>query len=472
MKKTTSSIVKLSVLGVLLIIGIILSFCSFEFGLSKYNSFASSIKLGLDLKGGVYAVYEATDTSATDFEASMNGTRTRLENLLVSSGYTEASVVREGDTRIRVEVPDVDNPSQIFEIIGKPADVQFVLDETQEVVITSREHVIKADAGYYEGEAVVELSLNTDGAKKFGDATSNNIGKTISIISYVDGEEPQTISTANVESAITNGKAIISGSFTLESAQNLADQIMAGTFDVQLALKESESISATLGEQALKYGLIAGAVGLFLVMVFMCFVYRAFGGIASFCLLIYMVLMLFFLAVLPWVQLTLPGIAGIILSLGMAVDANVVIYERIKYEYRNGKSIMASTHAGFKRATVAIVDSNVTTIIAAILLLIFGTGSIKGFGLTLLIGIVLSMFTSLILTRFVVKWAVNLNSTNPRIYNLKRGRAYEDVKADETDVAVQKQIDLEIETKEKEKEEKAARKKAKKAEGELSNENI
>lgn len=470
MKKTTSSIIKISIIGVLLIFGIILSFCSFDFGLTRYNSFASSIKLGLDLKGGVYAVYEATGDGVTD--SAMNGTRTRLESLLVGKGYTEATVVREGDNRIRVEVPDVDNPTQIFEIIGRPAEVRFVLDSTSEEVINSREHVTDAGAGYYEGQAVVQLSLNAEGASRFGEATSNNIGSTISIISEVEGEDPQTISTANIESAITNGQAIISGSFTLESAQALADQIMAGTFDVQLALRESETISATLGEQALTLGLIAGAVGIFLVMLFMCLVYRAFGGIASFCLLIYIVLMLFFLAVLPWVQLTLPGIAGIILSIGMAVDANVVIYERIKYEYRNGKSIMASTHAGFRRATVAIIDSNVTTIIAAVMLLIFGTGSIQGFGLTLLIGIILSMFTSLVLTRFVVKWVIMLNSTNPKLYNLKRGRAYEDVKADETDVTVQRQIDAEREAKEKEKEEKEARKKAKKAEGELSNENI
>lgn len=472
MKKKRSSIIKLSIIGVLLIFGIILSFCSFDFGLTRYHSFASSIKLGLDLKGGIYAVYEATDTGAADFEASMAGTRTRLENMIVSKGYTEATVIREGASRIRVEVPDVEDPSEIFQIIGRPADVQFVLDDTKEVVITSREHVRRASAGYYEGEPVVQLTLNSEGATKFGAATSANVGKTMSIIVNVEGEEPQTISSPRIEVAITNGQAIINGMSDLDAAQNLADQIMSGQFDVQLSLKESSSISATLGDRALMLGLIAGAVGLFLVMVFLCFIYRGFGGIASFCLMIYTVLMLFFLAVLPWVQLTLPGIAGIILSLGMAVDANIVIYERIKYEYRNGKSILAATHAGFKRATVAIIDSNVTTIIAAILLMIFGTGSIQGFALTLLIGIILSLFTSLILTRFVVKWVVNLNSTNPKFYNLKRGKEYADVKADETDSAVQQQLDLEKKAKEQEKAEKQARKKAKKAEGEVSNENI
>lgn len=465
--KKTSSIVKLSIIGGLLIIGIVLSFCSFNFGLTKYNSFASSIKLGLDLKGGVYAVYEAGNTSAEDFDSAMEGTKTRLQNLIVSKGYSEATVVREGTTRLRVEVPDVDNPTEIFQIIGKPAEVEFVLDETKEVVITGSEHVLKASAGYYEGSPVVELSLNSDGAKKFGDATTNNVGKTMSIIVKVEGEDPKTISSPNIESAITNGKAIINGMESYDSAKDLADQIMSGTFDIPLSLKESATISATLGDRALMLGLIAGAVGLILVMAFLCFIYRAFGGVASFCLLIYTVLMLFFLAVLPWVQLTLPGIAGIILSLGMAVDANVVIYERIKYEYRNGKSIMASTHAGFKKATIAIVDSNVTTIIAAVLLLIFGTGSIKGFALTLLIGIILSLFTSLFVTRKVVKYVIALNSTDPKLYNLKRGSQYENVKADETDVSVQQRLDAEAAAKRKEKEEKEARKKAKKTEGEL-----
>lgn len=467
--KKKSAIVKLSILGGLLIIGIVLSFCSFNFGLTKYKSFANSIKLGLDLKGGVYAVYEASDTSASDFDSAMEGTKIRLQSLIVSKGYSEATVVREGSTRLRVEVPDVDNPSAIFKIIGKPAEVKFVLDETKEVVMTGSQHVLKASAGYYEGAPVVELSLNSEGAKKFGDATSNNVGKTMSIVVEEEGEDPRTISQPTIEVAITNGRAIINGMADYDTAKNLADQIMSGTFDIPLSLKETATISATLGDRALMLGLIAGAVGLFLVMVFLCIVYRAYGGVASFCLMLYTVLMLFFLAVLPWVQLTLPGIAGIILSLGMAVDANIVITERIKYEYRNGKSIMASTHAGFKKATIAIIDSNVTTIIAAILLLIFGTGSIKGFALTLLIGIVLSLFTSLFVTRKVVKYVVTLNSTNPKLYNLKRGKAFENVRADETDAELQARLDAEAAAKRAEKE---AKKKAKKAEGELKNETV
>lgn len=215
--------------------------------------------------------------------------------------------------------------------------------------------------------------------------------------------------------------------------------------------------------------MLAGAIGLALVIVFMCVVYKLLGAAASVSLIVYTILMLFFLAVIPGVQLTLPGIAGIILSLGMAVDANVIIYERMKYEYRNGKSIMASSFAGFRRATMAIVDSNVTTIIAGIMLFIFGTGSIRGFAITLLIGIVLSLFTSMIVTRGIVKYFININSTNPKLYGFRRGKGFENVEADQTDVSVQQQMDKEREEKE---EKKRAKKDKDKNAGGLANENI
>lgn len=426
--KKTSSIVKLSILGVILIIGIILSFCSFHLGMTNYKSFASAIKLGIDLKGGIYAVYDIANPDDTaNLDERLEGTRVRLQNLIVSKGYSEATVVREGKTRLRVEVPDVDDPQSIFNIIGKPAELKFVLVDTNEIVITG-DHVLKASAiSNYQGSPGVELSLNSEGTKKFGDATTNNSGKTMNIVLSVDGEEDKIVSSATINEAITGGKAIISGLDSYESAKNTADQIMSGTFEVKLSLKESATVSATLGDEALKWGLIAGAIGLLVVMIFLIVFYRGLGVIASIALMLYTVLMLFFLAVLPWVQLTLPGIAGIILSLGMAVDANIVIYERIKDEYKGGKSILASSHAGFKKATIAIIDSNVTTIIAAVMLLIFGTGSIKGFALTLLIGIILSLFTSLLVTRFLVNNSMRINSSNAKFYNLKRGKGYEQV---------------------------------------------
>lgn len=466
--KKKSSIIKLSIIGVVLIIGIVLSFCSFDVGLETYKSFGGGISLGLDLKGGVYAVYEAVDDDKENLDSRMEGTKTMLLNLLVNKGYPEATIVKEGTSRLRVEVPDVDNPREIFSIIGKPASIRFVLDDTNEEVING-DHIVSAVPGYsaQDGGHLVQLELNGEGGEKFAKATADNIGKTMSIWVKVEGEEEQKISSPKIESAISGGRAVINGMSDQEEAKRLADQIMSGTFEVKLALLESSTVSPTLGEQALFYGVIAGVIGLLLVIAFLCGVYRLLGVTASISLLIYGVLMLFFLAVLPGVQLTLPGIAGIILSLGMAVDANVVFYERMKYEYKNGKSISASTYAGFKRATMAIIDSNVTTIIAGVMLFIFGTGSIRGFAVTLLLGIILSLFTSMLVTRFLVRCFVNICNDRPGLYGFKRGSGYENVAADVTDVAVQQSMDAAAAEKE---EKKAAAKKAR--EGGIANETI
>lgn len=464
--KKKSSIIKLSIIGVIVIIGLVLSFVPMNFGLTTFNSFGGSIKLGLDLKGGVYAVYEMQEGESMDNLASrMDGTKTRLENLLIKKGYSEATVVKEGTTRLRVEVPDVDSPENIFKIIGKPASLRFELVNeggTNQIVLRG-ENILKAESNFLNGEWVVSLKLDADGTKAFGDATAANIGKQMSIISTVDGTDT-VISSPKIESAITGGEAYINGMASEAEAKNLADQITSGQFEVKLSLLESSTVSATLGEQALFLGIIAGLIGLLLVMVFLCLIYRGFGLTACISLLVYGVLMMFFLAIIPLVQLTLPGIAGIILSLGMAVDGNVIIYERIKDEYKNGKSILASSHAGFKRATIAIIDSNVTTIIAAIVLFIFGTGSIQGFAITLLIGIVIAMFTSLIVTRKLVKYFLGINSTDAKFYNLKRGKGFENVEASKSGI--------EDESKKPESVEKSDDEKNKGVVGGLSNENI
>ena len=440
--KKKSTITKLVLIGVAMLIGAIFAFVPMRFGLTQYHPFLSkeSISLGLDLQGGVYAVYQATNTDTENFDSKMEGTRSALENLLATQGYPEASIVREGTDRIRVEVPDVDDPSGILEIIGKPTSAKFVLD------------VVSADA-YYDPQSgyVVRLRLNSEGRKKFADATTNNQGKTMSI--YL-GDSTTPISSPTINAAITNGEAIISGNFTSESAQELANQIMSGTFDVALELKESQTISPTLGENAMTYGLIAGVVGFVLVIAFLCVIYRMLGVAASFALIIYVIIYLFFLAVLPWVQLTLPGIAGILLSIGMAVDANIIIFERIKDEYRGGKSIMAAYHAGFKKALFAILDSNVTTVIACILLMLLGTGSVGGFALTLLVGVLVSLFTALVVSRLLIKYFINLNSYNAKLYNLKRSKQFENLDANETDAAIMADMERELQEKEQLKEEK------------------
>lgn len=451
--KKKSTITKLVLIGIVMVIGAIFAFVPMRFGLTVYDPFLSkeSISLGLDLQGGVYAVYQATNTDTSNLDAKMDGTRASLESLLASKGYTEATVVREGTDRIRVEVPDVDDPSGILKVIGEPTTVRFVLESTNETIITG-DNVVNAEAGYDSRNGyVVSLEFDAEGRRKFAEVTANNSGQYICI--YL-GDSTSYIQRAQINEVIPDGRAIISGNFTQESATELAGQIMSGTFDVALELKESQTISPTLGENAMKYGLIAGIVGFVLVVAFLCVIYRMLGVAASVALILYVIIYLFFLAVLPWVQLTLPGIAGILLSIGMAVDANVIIFERIKDEYRGGKSIMAAYHAGFKKALFAILDSNVTTVIACVLLMLLGTGSISGFALTLLVGVLVSLFSALVISRFIVKYFINLNSYNAKLYNLKRGKLYENLAAGETDSAILADMEREAQEKQEKQQEK------------------
>ena len=225
----------------------------------------------------------------------------------------------------------------------------------------------------------------------------------------------------SINAAITNGSAIITGNYTYQSAYDYATQLQSGTFGVTLQLSEIRNISATLGENSIRTALIAGAVGVALIFLFMLCVYRGLGIAADLSLCVYIVLLIWFCAVLPWVQLTLPGIAGILLSIGMAVDANVIIFERVKDEYRHStKPIATCIKNGFKRSAGAIIDGQVTTLIGAIVLWVLGSASIVGFAVTLFIGILLSLFCSLVVTRLVLKAFMPLNSTSEKFYALKR----------------------------------------------------
>ena len=464
--KKKSSIIKFSLVGVFLIIGVILSFVPMSSATRDWNGFARSISLGLDLQGGVFALYEGviidpdTGDASTPTSSAMEATRTRLSEMLASQGFSDATVVIEGGTRIRVEVPDVDEPEELLRIIGEPAQLEFV--HNNNVILTGR-NVENATPGIdpSTGGHVVHLRLDSAGAHAFAQATSH-IGDTIYIYSIVGtGENARrtVVSAPTVQSQITGGNAIITGMPDAQTAQNLADQIIAGQFSVVLTRINSDVVSPTLGENALMFGLIAGLIGILLIMAFMAFFYRMFGVLSAASLLGYTILMLFFLAALPWVQLTLPGIAGILLSIGMSVDGNIIMFERIKDEFRNGKSIKSASFAGLKKGFWPVFDAEITTVIAAVVLLIFGTGPIQSFAITLLVGIVLAMFFNLVVLRYFVKWLLPFNSTNAKWYNLKRSAAYADLPADQTDVSVAER-DAELE---KIKAEKRAEKQAVKA---------
>ncbi len=428
------SIVILSVVSVFIILMAVFAVVSFPIAdtVYDYNGYARTIKLGLDMSGGVSAVFEVEDDGLEDLDARVDGTINSLQSLLVSKGYTESTVTKgtnsNGNQSIRVEVPDVEDPERVLELIGRPASISFKgeQDPNAESIIVGREHISSAFVTVEDNQFAVGLRFNTEGTEAFAKMTQDYLNNQIYIY---DADE--LVSAVTVNTQITNGQAIITrgnGGYTYQEAYDFATRIQSGSLGVTLKVTELRNISPTLGEDAVRIALIAGAIGVGLIFLFLGVVYRGLGLAADIALCVYIVLLLWFCAVLPWVQLTLPGIAGILLSIGMAVDANVIIFERIKQLYKsNGsRSIQTSIKDGFKNSTAAIIDGNVTTLIGAVVLWILGSSAIVGFAVTLFIGIILSMFTSLVITRLVLKCFIALNNSHPSFYGLKRKSAEED----------------------------------------------
>ena len=378
---------------------------------------AKNIKTGLDLSGGVSITYQAKgdDPSQEDMDDTVYKLQKRVEDY-----SEEAQVYQEGDDRITVEIPGVTDANKILEDLGKPGSLEFQ-DESGNVVLDGSD-IAGADGGVTEDQTtgskqyVVELTLTKDGTTKFAEATAANLKKRISIV--YDGE---TISSPVVQSVISDGKAQISGQQSIEEAKELASIIRIGSLKLELKELRSNVVGAQLGQQAIKTSLIAGAIGLVLVGIFMIIVYALPGVVAALSLAIYTGLELVMLNAFD-LTLTLPGIAGIILSIGMAVDANVIIYARIREEIAAGKSVRSAIKIGFEKAMSAIVDGNITTLIAAAVLGAMGSGSVKGFAMTLALGIVLSMFTALVISRWLVKALYGLGFQDKKFYGEKKER--------------------------------------------------
>ena len=437
------SIIVLSLVAVFIILMAVFAVVDFPIGntVYDYHGYAKTIKLGLDMSGGVSAVFNVIDDGHPDLDVRIDGTVASLQELLVSKGYTEATVTKgtnsNGMNTIRVEVPDVDDPETVLSLIGRPATLEFKLEESEaaEAVIIGSEHLETAYVTTDDNSAyAVGLKFNDEGTKVFSDMTSANVGKSTYI--YINGE---LYTTVNINSAITNGSAIITSQagYSFEEAKDFATRLQSGTFGVKLQQAEVRSISPTLGANAVRNALIAGVIGIALIFVFLAVIYRGMGLAADIALCIYIVLLLWFSALLPWVQLTLPGIAGLLLSIGMAVDGNVIIFERIREEYRGtSKPIKSAVKAGFKRSIAAIIDGNVTTLIGAIVLWAVGSAAIQGFAVTLFIGIILSMVTSLLITRLVLNAFLPLTAKldkkhkglNEKLYGLKRSASVEEGK--------------------------------------------
>ena len=402
------------VVAIALFFGLLVYTAAIGFGPTGTGA-AKNITLGLDLSGGVSITYEAVGDTAPSAE-DMSDTIYKLQQR-VEDYSTEAQVYQEGDNRINIEIPGVSDANAILEELGKPGSLEFQLEDGTVVVDGSQ--VISAEAGVQQDELknnenVVQLSFNSEGAAAFAEATENNIGNPIYIV--YDGE---IISAPTVQSAITDGSAVITGMGSEDEAEKLASSIRIGSLSLELRELRSNVVGAQLGERAISTSLKAGAIGLVLVCIFMMIVYLLPGVVASISLLLYTALMLVMLNAFD-ITLTLPGIAGIILGIGMAVDANVIIYARIREEIAAGRSVKGAIDTGFKKAMSAILDGNITTLIAAIVLGMMGSGSVKGFAYTLAMSIILSMFSALVISRLLTNALFALGFKDEKYYGKAR----------------------------------------------------
>lgn len=415
MKQGNQKLKSIGLFVLMLVVAAGLSYLAY-FGLGEKNTFGiENIKLGLDLQGGVNIVYEAAIENPTesDMAAAVQMIRTRLDK----EGYTEADVSQEGNNRIRVDIPGVEDAQAAIKSIGAAAMLKFYDQDGNEVV--TGKNIKEATAQIVTNnmgaqEPVVSIKMDDEGTKLFAEFTKNNIGKGI----YITLDE-EVISSANIKDAITDGNGMISGNFTTDSAKQLAERINAGALPFALTDISSNGVGAKLGMGALDTSIKAGLIGFIFILVFMVVLYRLSGMAADLALIIYVALLMIVLSLMGS-TLTLPGIAGIILSIGMAVDANVIIFTRIKEELKAGKSVRSSIDAGFNKAFSGILDGNVTTLIAAAVLYTLGTGVIKSFATTLAVGIVVSMFTALVVTRFLLKLLVGMGIDKPALYGVKQ----------------------------------------------------
>lgn len=372
------------------------------------------IKLGLDLAGGVSITYQVVgdeEPSAEDMSDTVYKLQRRVETY-----STEATAYQVGDDRIAIEIPGVSDANAILEELGKPGSLEFQTADGE--VFMTGDQVADAQAGTAQddlgnSEYVVSLSLTDEGAELFADMTSANVGNVLPIV--YDGE---IISYPTVKQAITGGQAQISGMESYEAAEALAAQIRIGSLSLELEELQSEVVGAKLGTEAISTSLKAAVIGIIIVMIFMIVFYLVPGIAAALALLIYTGIVMAILN-LYQITLTLPGIAGIILGIGMAVDANVIIFARIREEIGAGMSVQNAIQTGFKKALSAILDGNITTLIAAIVLGLRGSGSVRGFASTLAIGIVVSMFTALVISRLLVKAFYGLGIKDAKFYGKK-----------------------------------------------------
>ncbi|MBU3191687.1 protein translocase subunit SecD [Clostridium bowmanii] len=412
MKKKKSTILFLTsvlVVGILAYTG----FNGLKIGDYRFKPFTETINKGLDLQGGI-SVLEEVQGGKVDVK-TLDRAIELISMRVNKMGVSETLVAKEGNNRIRIEIPGMFDSKVVLDTVAKSGELKFVGPD--KVTILTGKDVKDANASIgQDNRPVVNLELNDSGKKKFAVATQKFLGQKITI--YMDKD---VLTDPTVQVAITDGKAEISGSKDLAEATRQSQIIKSGALPVTLKAVSVNTVGATLGKDALPLSMKAGAIGILFILIFMMLYYRAPGIISDISLILYVVLVLGAFSAIN-ATLTLAGIAGFLLTVGMAVDANVLIFERIKEELKTGKSIKSSVDAGFHRALSSILDSNITTIISALVLYTVGTGAVKGFALTLMIGIVISVFTALTSTKFLLKLAVEMGLLNKTShFGVKRG---------------------------------------------------
>ncbi len=400
------------------------------FGIGKVTSIKDKLNLGLDIKGGVYVLFEA-DTSAKgdDLKTIMEQTRAVMENRVNQMGLAEPVVTIEGDRRIRVELPGAENAEEAINTIGRVAQLQFTLADGTLVLDGSNIKDASAKTDQEHGGYAVALAFDSEGSSLFEEGSRQAIagrtpaGEGVSANSIVIILDNEIISAPVVRDVISGGNCVITkstvGGYSQEEATQLAALIRGGALPVELKEINSGSQTATIGEKAFDQSVMAGAIGIGLIFVIMIAAYSVMGIAACVALLLYVILVIWSMVGMGAV-LTLPGIGGIILSIGMAVDANVVIFSRIREEIMTGKTVRVAVQSGFKRALSTVMDSQITTIIAALVLYLVGTSSVKGFALTLMIGIIASIFTAVVVTNLYLSLIAETKTFgNPKFYGIK-----------------------------------------------------
>jgi preprotein translocase subunit SecD len=411
--------------------------------LARFLGVKSHFKIheGLDLVGGAQLIYQTdlTGIPSNQIGDAVTGVVNVVTNRINAFGVSEAVVQKTGDnSQVIIELPGVSDVAQAIKLIGETAKLEFrtpidgksidanknvisqKIEDWQDIGLTGAMFT-RADVQISQSQTQIlaqpeiAIAFNAQGTKLFSDATTKNIGKPIAI--FLDNT---LISAPTVKDAITDGKGVISGNFTAQTAKTLAIQLNAGALPVPIKLIEQNSIGATLGKESVRNSIVAGILGLLLVILFMLLYYRIAGVVAMIALIIYAAVALAIFIILP-VTLSLPGIAGFLLSIGMAVDANILIFERTKEELRGGRSLIAAIEEGFRRAWPSIRDSNVSSLITTAILYYFGTGLVKGFALTLAIGILVSLFTAITVSRNLVWLFVDVfGLKNLRLWGVRK----------------------------------------------------